>query len=60
MRDLYQAYAAAPRLRFRHLAKHERNAKIARRYGAGETLSALAKEFGVSEQRVRYIVMRGR
>ncbi|MCC7205993.1 MAG: helix-turn-helix domain-containing protein [Anaerolineae bacterium] len=58
MHDLYQTYADAPRVRFRHLAKPERNAEIVRRYGAGETLSALAKHFGVSEQRVWRIIRR--
>ncbi len=53
LRDVYQAYANAPRVRFQHLAKAERNAEIVRRYAEGETLLALAKDFDVSEQRFR-------
>jgi Mor family transcriptional regulator len=58
LRDLYQAYADVPRIRLRHLAKAERNTEIVRRHAQGETLAALAKEFGVSEQRVWRLVQR--
>ena len=39
-------------------AKRERNAEIVRRHAKGETLAALAKELGISEQRVWRIVKR--
>ena len=35
--------------------KHVRNAEIRARYRAGESLSTLAKVFGISEQRVYQI-----
>jgi Mor family transcriptional regulator len=36
--------------------KHVRNAEIRARHRAGESLSALAEVFGISEQRVHQIV----
>jgi Mor family transcriptional regulator len=58
LRDLYWAYVTSPIVRFRHLAKTERNAEIVRRHSEGETLAALAKESGISEQRVWRIIQR--
>ncbi len=58
LRDLYTAHAAPSIVRFRHLAKTQRNAEIVRRHEEGETLAALAQEYGVSEQRVWRIVQR--
>jgi hypothetical protein len=58
LRDLYQSYGDVPRVKFRHLAKTERNAEIIRRRRNGETPSLLAREFGITVQRVWYIVRR--
>lgn len=58
LRELYQAYADAPRVRFRHLAKTEWNTEIVRRHAEGETLAALAKNYGITEQRVWRIIQR--
>jgi len=41
---------------YRHLSQHKRNAEIVQRYLAGESSTDLAREFGTSDRRVRYIV----
>ena len=46
--------------RYNHLPAQERNAEIVRRRRNGESLTSLAREFGITVQRVWYIVMRGR
>ena len=43
-----------------HVKKSERNAQIRARYANGEALSDLAREFGLSPQRVYQIVHRKR
>lgn len=41
----------------RHIvAKQDRNQEIRERYASGETLAELAKDYGISEQRVHEIV----
>jgi Mor transcription activator family len=40
----------------RHVKKSERNAEIRRRFAAGEGLSDLAREYGLTPQRVYQIV----
>jgi hypothetical protein len=47
-------------MRYNHLPAQERNAEILRRRRDGESLNSLAREFGITVQRVWYIVMRGR
>ena len=47
-------------MRYNHLPAQERNAEIVRRRKNGESLTSLAREFGITVQRVWYIVMRGR
>ena len=42
------------------VAKTARNAEIYRRYQAGESPSALAREYGISEQRIYVIVRKQR
>jgi hypothetical protein len=46
--------------RYNHLPAQERNAEIVRRRRNGESLTSLAREFGITVQRAWYIVMRGR
>jgi hypothetical protein len=46
--------------RYNHLSAQGRNAEIVRRRRNGESLTSLAREFGITVQRVWYIVMRGR
>jgi len=43
---------------FNHKSHAERNAEIIRRYQAGESSAGLAREFGVSDRRIRRIVQR--
>lgn len=47
-------------MRYNHLPAHERNAEIVHRRRNGESLTTLAREFGITVQRVWYIVARGR
>jgi hypothetical protein len=58
LRHLYEAFAEATIVRFRHLARIQRNAEITSRHVHGETLASLAKQFGLSEQRVWRIIQR--
>ncbi len=46
--------------RYNHLPAQERNAEIVRRRRNGDSLTSLAREFGITVQRVWYIVRRGR
>jgi Mor family transcriptional regulator len=43
-----------------HIKKTDRNAEIIARYKTGELGANIAKEFGISEQRVNQIVRRRR
>jgi hypothetical protein len=44
--------------KYNHLSAHERNAKIVRRSRLGESTAALARDFGVSDRRMRRIIQR--
>lgn len=51
----FSTLPATPRI-YQHLSAYERNAEIVRRYRAGESVISLAREFGVSDRRIRYIL----
>jgi hypothetical protein len=46
--------------RYNHLPAQARNEEIVRRRRNGESLTSLAREFGITVQRVWYILRRGR
>ena len=47
-------------MRYNHFAAQERNTEIIRRRKNGESLPSLARAFGLTVQRVWFIVWRGR
>ena len=53
---LYQNTPAVKPKFYQHLSRTERNAEILRRYLKGESTADLAREFTISDRRVRYIV----
>jgi len=55
---LYQDLIASEPTYFQHFSPTGRNAEIVRRYRAGESSANLAREFGISDRRVRYLVKR--
>jgi hypothetical protein len=57
---MYMDRPKRPPTRYNHLPAQERNAEIVHRRRNGESLTSLAREFGITVQRVWYIVMRGR
>ena len=55
---IYGGISAPKAMYYQHLPREERNAEIVRRYKTGESSITLAKEFGMSDRRVRFIVQR--
>jgi hypothetical protein len=55
---LYPSRVAPDPAYFQHQSRAERNADIVQRYQHGESSIALAREFGISDRRVRYLVQR--
>ena len=55
---LYQDLITSEPTYFQHYSPMARNAEIVRRYRAGESSADLAREFGISDRRVRYLVKR--
>ena len=55
---IYGGIPAPKATYYQHLKKEDRTAEIVRRYKAGESSITLAKEFGMSDRRVRYLVKR--
>ena len=51
----YDALASKPTV-YQHLSRSERNTEILQRYLAGESTAGLAREFAISDRRVRYII----
>ena len=55
---LYQDLNQPEPMLYQHYSPIERNAEIVSRYLAGESSADLAREFGISDRRVRYLVKR--
>ena len=53
---LYQDLAQPEPMLYRNYSPVERNAEIVQRYLAGESSAELAKQFGISDRRIRYIL----
>jgi hypothetical protein len=55
---IYGGIPAPQRKYYQHLSREERNTEIACRYKAGESSANLAREFEISDRRIRFLVKR--
>ena len=55
---LYQDLNQSESMRYQRYSPAEHNAEIVRRHLADESSADLAREFGISDRRVRYLVKR--